>query len=117
MNNVLKIGIATVQQQRERALAIAAGNRQADVDGPTVWFPSMSVAARILSDENLALLKVIRETHPESIDALAEAVGKQQPNVSRSLHAMAPYGLVRLVKKGRVVMPETTVEHVTMEML
>lgn len=60
MNNVLKIGIATVQRQRERALAIAAGSRQRELDEPTVWFPSMSVAARILSDENHAVLKVIR---------------------------------------------------------
>jgi predicted transcriptional regulator len=117
MNNVLKVGIATVQQQRERALAIAAGTRKRDADEPTVWFPSMSVAARVLSDENLTLLKTIREVQPESIDALAEALGKQQPNVSRSLHAMEPYGLVRLVKRGRVVTPETTVEHVTIAML
>ncbi len=59
MNNVLKIGISTVQQQRERALAIAAGSRQREPDEPTVWFPSTSVATRILLDENHAVLKVI----------------------------------------------------------
>ena len=117
MNNVLKVGIATVQQQRKRALDIASGKRQREPDEPTVWFPSITEAARILSDENLSLLKVIRETHPVSIDALAAAVGKQQPNVSRSLHAMEPYGLVKLVKNGRVVTPEATVAHVTMEII
>lgn len=57
MDNLLKFGIATVQQQRERALDIASGKRKRKPDEPTVWFPSVSVAARILSEENIALLK------------------------------------------------------------
>ena len=57
MDNVLKFGIATVQQQRERALDIASGKRKRKPDEPTVWFPSVSVAARMLSDENLTLPK------------------------------------------------------------
>jgi predicted transcriptional regulator len=35
--------------------------------------------ARVLSDENMALLKVIRESHPDSMDALAKAVGRYVP--------------------------------------
>ena len=57
MNYVLKIGIATVQQQRERALDIASGKRKRKPDEPTVLFPSVSVAASMLSDENLTLPK------------------------------------------------------------
>ena len=71
--------------------------------------------ARVLSDENLALLKVIREQHPDSMDALAKAVGKQAPNVSRSLHTMAQYGLVKLIKTGRTVMPQATSERVSVD--
>lgn len=115
MSNVLKVGIATVEEQRKRTLEIASGRRERKPEEPKIWFPSFSAAAKILSDENLALLKAIRELHPESIEELAEAVGRHQPNVSRSLHTMVPFGLVTLVKKGRVVMPETAVEHVTME--
>lgn len=115
MGNILKIGIATVQEQRNRTLEIASGLRERNHDEPKVWFPSLSAAGRVLSDENLALLKAIRELQPGSIEELANAVGKLQPNVSRSLHTMEPYGLVSLVKKGRVVMPRTEVDHVTME--
>ena len=39
MNKVLKVGIATVQEQRARSLAIAAGTRTRDADEPNVWFP------------------------------------------------------------------------------
>ena len=115
MNKVMKFGIAPVREQRARSLAIAAGTRQRKGDEPNVWFPSVSAMARVLSDENLALLKVIREQHPDSMDALAKAVGKHAPNVSRSLHTMVEYGLVTLVKNGRTVVPQVTSERVTVE--
>jgi predicted transcriptional regulator len=89
MNKVLKFGIAPVPVQRARTLAIAAGTRQRSKDEPNVWFPTVTAMARVLSDENMALLKVIRESHPDSMDALAKAVGKHAPNVSRSLHTMS----------------------------
>jgi predicted transcriptional regulator len=115
MNKVLKFGIAPVPMQRARSLAIVAGTRQRAKDEPSVWFPSVTAMARVLSDENMALLKVIRESHPDSIDALAKAVGKHVPNVSRSLHTMAQYGLVTLTKHGRTVMPQVTSERVTVD--
>jgi predicted transcriptional regulator len=71
--------------------------------------------ARVLSDENMALLKAIREQHPESIDSLAKVVGKQPSSVSRSLHTMAEFGLVSLVKNGRTVVPEPTFEHLLVD--
>ena len=115
MNKVLKVGIATVQEQRARSLAIAAGTRQRGNDEPNVWFPSVSAMARVLSDENMALLKAVREQRPDSMDALAQVVGKHAPNVSRSLHAMAAYGLVEFVKNGRTVTPQASFEHLSVE--
>ena len=112
MKKVLKFGIAPVADQRTRSLAIASGMRRRGADEPEVWFPSVASMARVLSDENMALLKVIREQHPDSMEALANAVGKQAPNVSRSLHTMAEYGLVKLIKIGRTVVPQATAEHV-----
>ena len=115
MNKVLKFGIAPVPVQRARSLAVAVGTRQLAEDEPSVWFPSVTAMARVLSDENMALLKVIRESHPDSMDALAKAVGKHVPNVSRSLHMMAQYGLVKLTKNGRTVMPQVTSDRVTVD--
>lgn len=115
MNKVLKVGIASVQEQRARSLAIAAGTRQRDADEPNVWFPSVAAMARVLSDENMALLKAVRELRPDSMDALAQVVGKHAPNVSRSLHAMAAYGLVEFVRNGHTVTPQATFEHLSVE--
>jgi predicted transcriptional regulator len=64
--------------------------------------------ARVLSDENLALLKAVREQRPDSMDTLSKVVGKHAPNVSHSLHTMAAYGLVDFVKNGRIVTPHVT---------
>ena len=108
----LRFGIASVAEQRVRSLAIASGTLQRAEDDPNVWFPSVSAAMRVLSDENMALLKYIREERPESVSKLAVALGKQAPNVSRSLHTMEQFGLVRMVKQGRVVKPEALAERV-----
>ena len=75
MNKVLKFGIAPLPVQRARTIAIAAGTRQRAKDEPTVWFPAVTAMTRVLSDENMVLLKVIRERPPGSMDALATAVG------------------------------------------
>jgi len=115
MNKILKVGIATVPEQRARSLAIAAGTRKRRADEPNVWFPSVTAMARVLSDENMALLKAVREQQPDSMDTLAKVVGKQAPNVSRSLHTMAEYGLVKFIKNGRTVTPQATFEHLSVE--
>lgn len=115
MSKSIKFGVASVSEQRARSLAIVAGTRTRMPGEPKIWFPSVSAAARVLSDENMALLRVIREQNPDSMDALARAVGKQAPNVSRSLHTMEQYGLVKLNKIGRTVVPVAMVDHVTLE--
>jgi predicted transcriptional regulator len=115
MNKMLKVGIASVPQQRARSLAIAAGTRKRRADEPYVWFPTVAAMARVLSDENMALLKALREKQPDSMDSLAKVVGKQAPNVSRSLYTMAEYGLVKFIKKGRTVTPQARFEHLSVD--
>lgn len=114
MTTVLRIGILSVEEQRKRATEIVSGKRKRDKDDPKIYFPSMAAASRVLSDDNMALLKVIREQNPQSVDELALMVGKPQSNVSRSLHAMEPYGLVELVKQGRQVTPVVLFDHLEM---
>ena len=61
---------------------------------PTVWFPSMATMAAVLSEDNQALLRLIRDQRPKSLTALSELTGRQVPNLSRSLRMMQGYGLV-----------------------
>ena len=94
--SVIKIGIAPQEEIRRRVLGIAKGNIKAKPGDPKVWFTSMHSLAQVLSDENRALLQVIRQTKPESISALAEMTGRRQGNLSRTLKTMSRYGLVEM---------------------
>jgi predicted transcriptional regulator len=59
----------------------------------------MKSVAEVLSDQNRALLKVIRETKPDSMAVLAKATGRQPGHLSRTLKTMSRYGLVELQRE------------------
>lgn len=52
----LKIGIASLEQQKRRTLEIAAGKRSRTRGEPRVWFTSLKAAAEVL-DRNRDLLR------------------------------------------------------------
>ena len=72
------IGVMPQKQIRARALAIARGEYKPRPGEPKIWFTSMKSVAEVLSDSNRALLKVIRETEPESVADLAKKTGRQR---------------------------------------
>ena len=74
-------------------------------DVPTVWFPSMATMAAVLSEDNQALLRLIRDKRPKSLTELAEHTGRQVPNLSRTLRMMEGYGFVELRKTVREIEP------------
>lgn len=93
---MITIGILPQAQIRARLLAIAKGEFKPKPSDPKVWFTSMRSLAEVLSDENRALLKVITDSHPESIAALAQTTGRSASNLSRTLKTMRNYGLVEM---------------------
>ena len=101
----LVIGIASQQTIRARALAIARGDHQPRPSEPKIWFTSMRSLAEVLSDDNRALLRVIRERKPESLSQLAEFTGRAPSNLSRTLKTMERYGLVEMRRDLRSVRP------------
>lgn len=102
------IGIMPQEQIRARALAIARGDYKPKPGEPKVWFTSMKSVAEVLSDSNRALLKIIRETEPQSVAELAIATGRQRSNLSRTLKTMSRYGLVDLQREKSHVRPVVT---------
>lgn len=95
---IIKIGIASQADIRERMLAIAKGGLKVKPGDPKMWFTSMRSLAQVLSDENRALLDVIRSSKSVSISELAEMTGRKQGNLSRTLKTMSNYGLVKMQK-------------------
>ena len=99
------IGIMPQNKIRERILSIARGEHKPKPTEPKIWFTSMRSLAEVLSDENRALLKIIKDTKPQSISSLAEATGRKPGNLSRTLNTMSNYGIVEMKRERNHVRP------------
>ena len=102
---VVAIGIMPQDKIRARVLAIAKGKYKPKEGEPKIWFTSMRSLAEELSDENRALLRVIRESKPTSLAALAEMTGRKPSNLSRTLKTLANYGAVEIRREKKVIRP------------
>ncbi|MCC7005930.1 MAG: MarR family transcriptional regulator [Ottowia sp.] len=96
--NILKVGIASQEQYKARTLAIARGEYVPAKNEPKVWFQSLETLAKVLSNNNRALLTIIAQTNPASLDELAAKTGRAVSNLSRTLRTMEGYGLVHFEK-------------------
>ena len=101
----LKIGIMPRDQFQRRMLAIAAGKLTPKRNEPKIWFSSMKSLSEVLSDNNVWLLRLIHEHHPETLGELARLSGRETSNLSRTLKTMEKYGIVELRKHDRKVQP------------
>lgn len=99
------VGILSQEKIRERMLSIARGDCKPKSTDPKIWFTSMRSLAEVLSDDNRALLKVIRDSKPESISSLADITGRKPGNLSRTLKTMSNYGFVEMKRENRHVRP------------
>jgi predicted transcriptional regulator len=108
---VIKIGIASQSEIRARVLAIASGVLKPKPSDPKIWFTSIQSLAQVLSDQNRDLLRVIRESRPKSISALAQMTGRRQGNLSRTLKTMSSYGLVAMERDRRALRPKVLADH------
>jgi predicted transcriptional regulator len=93
---VVKVGVMSLEQYKQRTIAIAAGKYRPNKDEPKIWFHSIKSLANILSEENRELLKLIIAIHPRSIQELEPLTGRKANNLLRTLRTMESYGLVRL---------------------
>jgi len=78
----LKVGIASYEQMKARAQAVARGEKRVRKNDSKVWFTSMESFARVLSDRNRALLALIAETQPGSLAELSQHSGRARSNPS-----------------------------------
>ena len=97
------IGIMPQEKIRQRMLAIARGEYKPRRGEPKVWFTSMKSLAEVLSDKNRALLNVIADSKPDSLQDLAKLTGRQASNLSRTLKTLESYGFVELKKDNKKI--------------
>jgi predicted transcriptional regulator len=102
---VIKIGIISFENYKERTIAIARGKYTPKRGEPKVWFESVQSMAQVLSSDNQKLLRIIKEQKPSSLKDLELATGRKRSNLSRTLNTMSRYGIVDLIKENRAVKP------------
>ncbi|WP_051673077.1 helix-turn-helix domain-containing protein [Caballeronia glathei] len=98
-------------------MAIARGEYVPSADEPKAWFRSLETLAQVLSAKNRALLALIAETNPASLNELVEKAGRAKSNLSRTLRTMESYGLVHFEEgHRREIAPRVTYSGVELEM-
>lgn len=98
---VLRIGIASRDEMRDRTLAIASGKLKPSEDDPKVWFTSIKSLGEVLSNENRLLLEIIRRSKPSSLQEIADLSQRETSNLSRTLRTMERYQLVEIEKSDK----------------
>lgn len=98
-------------------MAVAHDERRVLPDELKVWFTSTESFAKVLSAGNRALLRVVAERAPGSLDELARITRKAESNLSRTLRTMEGYGLVRLERgeRGRIT-PKVMYDRVELDL-
>jgi predicted transcriptional regulator len=91
----LHIGIAPPSYVKKRMLDIARGGKPLP-DEPRVWVSSLESLAKVLTEKNMLLLEIIRNSQPQSLGELAKLSHRKVPNLSRTLHTMERFGIVEL---------------------
>ena len=105
-----RVGIMPREEFKRRTVAIAKGGYKPGKGEPKIWFESVQSFAQVLSDDNRLLLHTIMEQKPQSLGELAKLTGRKKSNLSRTLHMMAGYGFVDLVRnRTRELVPRVKV--------
>ena len=103
--NVIKVGIISPDEYKQRTIAIAKGEYQPSRHEPKIWFESLHSMAQILNNDNQKLLEIILEKKPGSLKELAEVSERKESNLSRTLKTMNRYGIVDLIKNKKAIKP------------
>jgi predicted transcriptional regulator len=112
-----RVGIASHEKLRARAIAIASGARGREQDEPRVWFTSLELFRRVVSPANLDLLRTIERRRPGSLEELEAMTGRNQAALRRSLGTLSRHGLIRLHEdEGGLVRPEVLVRRLHLDL-
>ena len=97
---VVKIGIISKDNYRNRTIAIAKGEYRPKKDEPKIWFESLNSMSQVLSSDNQKLLGLILEHNPRSLTELEKLSNRNKSNLSRTLKTLEKFGIVDLSKEG-----------------
>jgi predicted transcriptional regulator len=107
VNRTIIIRVGPVEQARrefkEDLAVVTKGSRLRH--RREIWFASLGDAAKTLTEQRLALLRLLSEEQPRSITDLARMAHRGSKRVAADLHVLARVGLVQLVGAGDAQRP------------
>jgi len=103
---VMNVGIMSLEDYKNRTLAIAKGDYKPKSNDPKIWFESVKSLSQVLSNENQELLKIIIQYKPQSLTELEKISHRKKSNLSRTLKKLESYGIVSLIKENGKVIPK-----------
>ncbi len=103
---VMNVGIMSLEDYKNRTLAIAKGDYKPKSNDPKIWFESVKSLSQVLSNENQELLKIIIQYEPQSLTELEKISHRKKSNLSRTLKKLESYGIVSLIRENGKVIPK-----------
>ena len=100
---------------RAEMKAVARGDKKAPKDAAVTSFESADVLLRLLTPENRALLKMIRDEKPQSVADLARISHRAGPDLLRTLGKMEVFGLIELLVAGNRKVPVSRVTRLSVQ--
>jgi predicted transcriptional regulator len=76
-------------------IEIARGDRPSAQE-PKVWVSSLDALFKVLTEKNMLLLELIRNSEPQSLTELAKRTDRALPNLTRTLRSLERLGIVAI---------------------
>lgn len=81
-----------------------------------IYFTDFEAFRKAMTPQRYALLKMIREKHPDSISGLADMSCRNIKNISDDVKVLVNLGLVEISQTGRSKAPHLRYEKITVEL-
>jgi predicted transcriptional regulator len=117
----VKIGIrppGTIFDEAAAVIGRIEAGKKAAAQPEWLYFSNVREMGKVLTPKRLELLKLIRDSRPESIRALAERSGRHVKNIAEDLSLLVALGLVEMEARrgpGRKKAPRVGYETLMVE--
>lgn len=81
-----------------------------------IYFTDFNAFRKAMTPQRFALLKMIRQNHPDSISCLADLSGRNIKNVSDDVKALVNLGLVEISQTGKHKAPHLKYDKIMVEL-
>ena len=93
---MLKVGIADVNEMRERPLRMMRRGERRDPEDPKVWAPSIESFVKTLAEGRSDFLRAAAQNVSVSLDELSRMTGREVSDYSGMLNKLAEMELIEL---------------------